>query len=157
MTEFSHIEDDRARMVDIGEKAEVERSASAVGTIRLQPSTIAAIEEGTVEKGAVLTVSRVAGILAAKRVPESIPMCHQVPLTSVDVDFDLDDDRVVARADVRTTAKTGVEMEALAAVNGALLCVWDMVKSAEKDDDGQYPDTRIEGVRVLEKHKGSTG
>ncbi|MFP4589924.1 MAG: cyclic pyranopterin monophosphate synthase MoaC [Halobacteriales archaeon] len=154
MPEFSHVEGDRARMVDIGDKAPVDRRAVAVGSIRLRPSTIDAIREGTVEKGQVLATARIAAIQAAKRTPEAIPMCHQLPLSSVDVRFDLREDRVEVEAEVATTARTGVEMEALSAVTGALLTVWDMVKSAEKGDRGLYPETAIEGVRVVEKVKG---
>lgn len=156
MSEFSHIDDDRARMVDIGDKPAIDRVARAEGAIRLRPSTVEAIRDGEVEKGAVLTVSRVAGIQAAKRTSESIPMCHQLPLASVDIEFDLGDDRVVATAEARTTAQTGVEMEALSAVTGALLCVWDMVKSAEKDATGGYPDTVLTDIRVTKKLKGSS-
>lgn len=153
MSEFSHVEDGRARMVDVGDKPAVDRQATATGTLALQPSTVDAIEAGTVEKGAVLTVARVAGIQAAKRTPEAIPMCHQLPLSSVDIDFELKAAAIEATATVATTARTGVEMEALNAVSGALLCVWDMVKSAEKDADGQYPTTAIDDIRIVEKHK----
>lgn len=152
MTDFTHIADDRARMVDIGDKAITRRRAVAQGSLVLTPSTVAAIEAGAVEKGNVLGVARIAGIQAAKRTPESIPLCHHIPVTSVDVEFDLGDDRIEATAIVEATAQTGVEMEALCAVNGALLTAWDMVKSAEKDADGGYPTTHIEEVRVLEKH-----
>lgn len=155
MTEFSHIEDDRARMVDVTDKPVVDRTAAATGQIDLSPSTVEAIGEGAVEKGAVLTVARVAGIQAAKRTPEAVPMCHQLPLSSVDVDFELGEDHVRATAEVRTTAKTGAEMEALNAVTGALLCVWDMVKSAEKGPDGGYPGTRLSDIRVTKKRKES--
>ncbi|MFW6448688.1 MAG: cyclic pyranopterin monophosphate synthase MoaC [Halobacteriota archaeon] len=154
MAEFSHVEGDRARMVDVGDKEPVDRRAVAIGAIRLRPSTVEAIRAGSVEKGQVLATARVAGIQAAKRTAEAIPMCHPLPISSVDVRFELGDDAVEAEAAVATTARTGVEMEALSAVTGALLTVWDMVKSAEKDDHGQYPDTVIEGVRVVEKRKG---
>lgn len=157
MSDFSHIEDDRARMVDISDKDAVDRIASAEGRIHLQPTTIDAIEGGEVEKGAVLTVSRVAGIQTAKRTAEAIPMCHQLPLSSVDIEFELDDEHVIATAEVKTTARTGVEMEALNGVTGALLCVWDMVKSLEKDATGEYPTTAVTDVRVTEKVKRSTG
>lgn len=153
MSEFSHIEDDRARMVDISDKDVIDRIARAEGTIHLQPSTIEAIEAGDVEKGAVLTVSRVAGIQAAKRTPEAIPMCHQLPLSSVDIEFELAEDHILATAEVKTTGRTGVEMEALNAVNGALLCVWDMVKSLEKDESGTYPSAKITDVHVTDKIK----
>lgn len=155
MTEFSHIEDDRARMVDISDKAVVDRVARAEGSIQLSPATIDAIEAGEVEKGAVLTVSRIAGIQAAKRTSEAMPMCHQLPLSSVDIGFELADDHVLATAEVKTTARTGAEMEALNAVSGALLCIWDMVKAAEKGEDGGYPETRLQDIKVTEKQKGT--
>lgn len=155
MTEFSHIEDDRARMVDISEKDVVDRVARAEGKIKLRGDTIEAIKDGQVEKGAVLTVSRVAGIQAAKRTAEAIPMCHQLPLSSVDIAFELEADHILVTAEVKTTARTGVEMEALSAVNGALLCVWDMVKSMEKDEGGTYPTTGVTDVGVTDKIKQS--
>lgn len=154
MSDFSHIEEDRVRMVDIGDKPHVDRRAVAEGEIHLRASTVEAIEGGTVEKGNVLQTARIAGIQAAKRTPEAIPLCHQLPLSSVDIDFDLGENRIIARAEVRTTAQTGVEMEALNAVSGALLTVWDMVKSLEKDADGQYPSTRIGDIEVVVKEKG---
>lgn len=153
MAEFSHVEGDRARMVDIGDKEPVDRRAVAVGTIRLRPTTVDAIRDGSVEKGQVLATARIAGIQAAKRTAEAIPMCHPLPLSSVDVRFELGEDRIEARVEVATTARTGVEMEALSGVSGALLTVWDMVKSAEKDDAGQFPETAIDDVRVVEKVK----
>ena len=156
MSEFSHIEDDRARMVDIGDKPAVDREATALGTIRLSPSTVEAIAAGDIEKGAVLSVARVAGIQAAKRTAETVPMCHQVPLSGVTVDFGLNEAAITAKATVSTTARTGVEMEAINAVTGALICIWDMVKSAEKDDDGQYPTMALDDIHVVEKRKGES-
>lgn len=153
MADFSHIEDDRIRMVDLTGKLERQRRAVAAGAITLRRSTVDAIERGEVEKGNVLTTARVAAIQAVKRTADDIPLCHPIPITSVAVEFDLDDEAVTAEVEVKTTAKTGVEMEALNGVTRALLTVWDMVKSAEKDDEGQYPDTRIDDVRVVEKQK----
>jgi len=153
--DFSHIEDDRARMVEIGDKDVVERESVASGKIRLREETVEAVREGDVEKGNVLATARVAGIQAVKRTWDEIPMCHQIPVTGVDIDFEFENDGIVGRVEVTTEARTGVEMEALNGVNRALLTVWDMVKSAEKDDDGGYPETRIEDIRVEEKLKGS--
>jgi len=151
--EFTHIEDDEAQMVDVTEKEDVRREATASGKIRLREETVAAIRDGDVEKGNVLSTARIAGIQAVKRTWDDIPMCHQIPVTGVDTEFEFDEDGIAARISVTSTGKTGVEMEALNGVTRALLTVWDMVKSAEKDDEGQYPETRIEDVRVEEKIK----
>ncbi|WP_340820110.1 cyclic pyranopterin monophosphate synthase MoaC [Methanolobus sp. WCC4] len=150
---FTHIENDRAVMVDIGSKDIIVRKAVASGEIILSAATIEKIRTGTVEKGNVLSTARVASILAVKRVPELIPMCHQIPITSVDVDFEIEDDLVRAIVEVRSVGKTGVEMEALTGVSVALLTVWDMVKSAEKDETGNYPATGIQNIKVIEKVK----
>ncbi len=151
---FTHIHEGRARMVDISEKTESTRRAVASGYIRLKPATIEAIRSRTVEKGSVLDTARIAAVQAVKRTWDTIPMCHQIPITHVDVDFDVADDRVSAVVEVRSVGKTGVEMEALHGVSVGLLTVWDMVKSAEKDETGNYPETEISGIRVDEKVKG---
>ncbi len=153
MSTFSHIQDGRARMVDISDKAEVARRAVAVGEIQLKPETIEAIKNRQVEKGEVLETARIAAIMAIKRTSFAIPMCHTIPITSIDVTFDMGIDTIKATVEVKSTGKTGVEMEALHGVSVALLTVWDMVKSAEKDDTGNYPFTRITNIRVLEKTK----
>jgi len=154
MRGFSHIGNDRARMVDISGKDEVYREAVASGRIVLREETLRAIREGTVVKGNVLATARVAATLAVKATPALIPMCHPIPVSSIEVDFRELPDSIEASVRVRSLGRTGVEMEALTGVSVALLTVWDMVKSAEKDDRGQYPVTRIEDVRVLEKRKG---
>lgn len=151
---FTHIEAGRAKMVDISEKNDVPRLARAAGEIALSAGTIEKIRTGSVEKGNVFATARVAAVLAVKRTPEIIPMCHQIPITGIDVDFEIGTDAVSAVVEVRTVGKTGVEMEALTGVSVALLTVWDMVKSAEKDESGNYPHTRIRNIRVLEKLKG---
>ena len=154
MAEFTHIEDNRARMVDISGKGDVSREATAEGRIYLRPETLVAIREGSVVKGNVLATARVAATLAVKKVPDIIPMCHQIPISSIAVDFDECEGYIRATVVVKTTGKTGVEMEALTGVSVALLTVWDMVKSAEKDKNGQYPVTSITDIRVVEKKKG---
>jgi cyclic pyranopterin phosphate synthase len=154
MVEFTHIQNDRAQMVDISGKTEVIREATAAGKIFLKPATLAAIREGTVVKGNVLATARVAATLAVKNTATIIPMCHPIPISSIAVDFTDGDGYIEATVVVKMTGKTGVEMEALTGVSVALLTIWDMVKSAEKDKNGQYPVTRIEGIRVLEKKKG---
>jgi len=150
---FSHIEGDKARMVDISSKEEVSRRAKASGEIQLKPETIEAIKNKEIIKGSVLETARIASIMAIKNTSSVIPMCHQLPITGIDVQFDLGHDKVKVTVDVRTIGKTGVEMEALHGVSVALLTIWDMVKSAEKDNTGNYPFTAIKNIRVLEKIK----
>jgi cyclic pyranopterin phosphate synthase len=154
MPKFTHIENDRAQMVDISDKGEVVREATAAGKIFLQPETLKAIREGTVVKGNVLATARVAATLAVKNTASIIPMCHPIPISSISVDFQDGEGYIEAIVVVKMTGKTGVEMEALTGVSVALLTVWDMVKSAEKDKDGQYPVTRIADIHVIEKKKG---
>jgi cyclic pyranopterin phosphate synthase len=141
-------------MVDISEKGDVSRLARAAGEIVLSAETIERIRTGTVEKGNVFATARVAAVLAVKKTPETIPMCHQIPITGIDVDFEIGGEAVSVVVEVRTVGKTGVEMEALTGVSVALLTVWDMVKSVEKDETGNYPHTLIRNIRVLEKIKG---
>jgi cyclic pyranopterin phosphate synthase len=141
-------------MVDISSKGDVAREAVAAGKIFLKPETLAAIREGTVVKGNVLSTARVAATLAVKNTANIIPMCHAIPISAIEVDFTEGDGFIEAMVRVRSTGKTGVEMEALTGVSVALLTVWDMVKSAEKDSQGQYPITRITDIRVVEKRKG---
>jgi cyclic pyranopterin phosphate synthase len=151
--EFTHIEDETAQMVDVTDKEDVRREATASGRISLRTETAAAVRDGDVEKGNVLSTARVAAIQAVKHTWEDVPMCHQIPVTGIDTSFEIEDDGIGARVTVTSTGKTGVEMEALNGVTRALLTVWDMVKSAEKDDEGGYPETRIEDVCVEEKIK----
>lgn len=150
---FSHLDaQGRARMVDVGAKPATERVARAEGVLRLEAATLAAIESQALAKGDVLAVARVAGILAAKRTAELIPLCHTVPLSSVEITFEAQHAPSALRVEAvaRTTAATGVEMEALTAVSIALLTLYDMAKSREKG-------MRIEGVRLLEKRGGASG
>ena len=140
--------------MDITEKPPVFRRASACGSIRLKETTIEAIKSGRVKKGDVLATARLAAILAAKETPRLIPMCHPIPITGLEVRFQLQPGRVEAEVTVTSVGRTGVEMEALVAVSAALLNVWDMVKYLEKDESGNYPDTAIEEIRVTEKEKG---
>ncbi len=149
---FTHIEDGRVRMVDVTAKDTVFRKARAEGFIKLGRETIEAIRENRVAKGDVLTTANVAAVMAVKKTPELIPMCHPLPITGVKVEFEVLDEGIKASCEVKCTAKTGVEMEALTGVSVALLTIWDMVKSLEKVD-GQYPHTAIEWIRVVEKVK----
>ena len=116
MQEFSHIKDDRAYMVDISNKDTVVRYATASGKIKLHDETVEKIRSGSVEKGNVLATARTAAILAVKRTPDLIPMCHQIPITSVDVEFEIGEGDVTANVEVRSVGRTGVEMEALTGV-----------------------------------------
>ena len=150
---FSHIQDDRAKMVDISDKQDMTRRAVAEGGIKLKPETIDAIKNGEIEKGAVLETSRIAAILAVKNTPATIPMCHQIPITGIDVRFDVGTEIIKTTVEVKSIGKTGVEMEALHGVSVALLTIWDMVKSVEKDETGNYPFTKILNISVLEKSK----
>ena len=146
-----------AKMVDISGKKSVMRTAVAAGSLTLKRSTIQAIRKGLVKKGDVLTASKLAGIQAAKATSAILPLCHQVPLTSIEIGVEIRKDRLEMVCSVYATYKTGVEMEALVGVTTALLNAWDMVKYLEKDSKGQYPATRIGEIRVLEKTKEDAG
>ncbi|MEM0025680.1 MAG: cyclic pyranopterin monophosphate synthase MoaC [Zestosphaera sp.] len=140
-------------MVDISSKPDVFREAVAEGFIKLKKETVRLIREGLIEKGDVLAVSSVAALLAVKKTPELLPLTHNIPITHVSTSYEVLDDGVKVTVAVRTTAKTGAEMEALAGVTLALLNIWDMVKKYEKDEGGQYPETMISNVRVVRKTK----
>lgn len=141
------------RMIDVSKKDIVHREAEAEGRIYLKMDTIKAIKEGRVKKGDPLAAAEISCILAVKKTPELIPLCHPIPLTSIDVNFDLEESSLRVWCRVTADYKTGVEMEALAGVTVGLLTVWDMVKYLEKDERGQYPSTSISEVRVIEKRK----
>ena len=141
-----------AHMVDVGDKPATRRVALATGSIRMKPETLALIRAGTARKGDVLGVARIAAIQAAKRTSDLIPLCHPIALTRVAIDFEIDDadSRVDCRVRVECTGQTGVEMEALTAVQVGLLTIYDMCKAADR---GMV----ITEVRLLEKHGGKTG
>ena len=141
------------KMVNVSDKSVVKRIAEAEGKIWLQHETIEKIRRGRIEKGDVFSAANIAGILAAKKTPELIPLCHLIPLSKVDISFDVSEKYVTAKCTVVGECKTGVEMEALVGVSIALLTIWDMVKSLEKDENGQYPHTKIGEIRVLKKVK----
>ncbi|MFW5946907.1 MAG: cyclic pyranopterin monophosphate synthase MoaC [Gemmatimonadota bacterium] len=150
MTRLTHQDETgRARMVDVGAKPETHRTAVAEGFVRMAQATFRALEDGRTPKGDPLLVAQIAGIQGAKRTADLVPLCHPLPLTSVDVELAPDPElpgvRAVARA--RVTGRTGVEMEALTAVSVALLTVYDMLKALDRD-------MRIEGIRLLEKTGG---
>ena len=151
MAEFSHLDGrGRARMVDVGGKPALHRIAEASGRILLAPETVELIRAKGLEKGDVLAVARIAGILAAKRTPELVPLCHSIPLDLVEVDFAWVEGGLEARARVECRAVTGVEMEALTAVSAALLAVYDMCKAVDKK-------MRITDIVLLEKRKERAG
>src|SRR5215203_2256407 len=135
-------------MVDVGGKAVVRRTAVAAGEVRMAPETVALLRERALPKGDVLNTARIAGVMAAKKTPEMIPLCHGIDLSSVDVEFEVGEGRVGITATARANDRTGVEMEALTAVSVAALTVYDMCKAVDK---GMV----IGEVRLLEKTKGS--
>ena len=141
-------------MVDITSKPQVLRRATATGSIRLKESTIEAVRRGDTKKGDPLATARLAAILAVKETPRLIPLCHPIPITGLEVGLELEEMRVRATVTVTSVGRTGVEMEALTGVSAALLNIWDMVKYLEKDETGNYLETEIEEIRVLEKVKG---
>ena len=142
----------RATMVDVGDKQVTSRTAIAAGEVRMQPATLAAIRDGDAPKGDVLAAARIAGIMAAKRTPELIPLCHTLMLSKVAVDFEIDEagSRVLITAEVRCKGRTGVEMEALTAVSVAALTIYDMAKALEKT-------MVIDNIRLLSKSGGKSG
>ncbi|GLI96692.1 MAG: cyclic pyranopterin monophosphate synthase MoaC [Pseudomonadota bacterium] len=151
MTGLTHLDaEGAARMVDVSAKATTVREAVATGRIDMIPEAAEAIAQGLVKKGDVLAVARVAGIMAAKKTADLIPLCHPLPLSAVTVDFDLDDTGVTAKATARTAAQTGVEMEALTAVSVALLTVYDMAKALDKG-------MTIHSIALLSKTGGKSG
>jgi len=141
-------------MVDVSDKAEIFREATAKGTIKLKPETVNLIKEGKIAKGNPLYTAKIAGVLAAKKTSELVPLCHPLPLTNVEVEAKIVEKNIVeVTATVKTKAQTGVEMEALVATSVGLLTIWDMVKQYEKDAAGQYPTTAIENIHVVKKLK----
>ncbi len=147
MPDFSHLDaDGTAQMVDVGHKPVVKRTATASGQLICQASTIQALKDQALPKGDALTVARIAGIQAAKQTPALVPLCHSLPLSVVEIDFQVGDTTVTITATVKTTAQTGVEMEALTAVSVAALTLYDMCKAVDKT-------MRIEGVHVTAKEK----
>ncbi|MGB7655182.1 MAG: cyclic pyranopterin monophosphate synthase MoaC [Novosphingobium sp.] len=151
MAELTHLDaQGKARMVDVGGKAETQRVAIASGRIRVNQAALAAIRDGSVPKGDVLAAARIAGIMAAKKTADLIPLCHPLALTSVTVDFAIEDDAVLVTASAALTGRTGVEMEALTATSIALLTIYDMAKAIDK---GMV----ISDLRLIEKRGGKSG
>ena len=149
MAEFSHLDHvGAARMVDVGEKAVVRRAATAAGRVRMAPGTVALLREKALPKGDALNTARIAGIMAAKRTPELIPLCHGLNLTAVDVVFEVGEEEVSIVATARASDRTGVEMEALTAVSVAALTIYDMCKAVDKEME-------IGEIKLIEKTKES--
>ena len=150
MSELTHINDDgEASMVDVGDKDIISRVAIASGFIRLKGSTLDLIYGQKIKKGDVLTVAKIAGISAAKKTAEMIPLCHQIPISHVSVDFTREEDGITIEAKVKTHAKTGVEMEALSAVSNTALTLYDMCKAVDKE-------MQIERIMLDNKEKGES-
>ncbi|GEM73569.1 cyclic pyranopterin monophosphate synthase MoaC [Sphingomonas aquatilis] len=151
MSRLTHLDaDGAAHMVDVGDKAVTQRRAVATGRIAIAPDALAAIRDGAAKKGDVLAVARIAGIMAAKKTADLIPLCHPLPLTRVTLDLTLDDAGITATALTATDGKTGVEMEALTAVSVALLTIYDMAKAMDRA-------MTISDIRLLEKAGGASG
>lgn len=140
-------------MIDISSKDVVERTATASGEIKLKESTVDKINRKETKKGDVIETARIAGMQAAKRTWDTIPYCHQIPISSVNLEFNTQKDSIKVRCSVKAVYKTGVEMEAISCVQASLLTIWDMVKYLEKDENGQYPETEIRYVKVDRKAK----
>jgi cyclic pyranopterin phosphate synthase len=151
MNKLTHLDEQgQARMVDVGGKPDSARKAVATGRIRLSPEALAAVRDGSGPKGDVLAAARIAAIMAAKKTPELIPLCHSLALDSVAIEFAFEQDAIRATATASLTGKTGVEMEAMTATSLALLTIYDMAKALDKA-------MVIEGVRLLSKSGGKSG
>ncbi|MGE5390169.1 MAG: cyclic pyranopterin monophosphate synthase MoaC [Deltaproteobacteria bacterium] len=151
--EFTHVnEQGRARMVDVSGKDDSERKAVAEAIVKMQPETLALIKSGGIKKGDVLAVAQVAGIMGAKQTHSLIPMCHPLMITSINIEFAINDEEscIIIRSEVKTTGKTGVEMEALTAVSMAALTVYDMCKAVDRWME-------ITDIKLLEKSGGKSG
>lgn len=143
----------RTSMIDISAKKDIIRVARAQGTINLKQETIDLIKQNKVKKGDVLANAELSAINAVKQTPAVIFLAHNIPIMKVDVSFEILKESITAFVEVKATAKTGVELEALFGVEIALLTIWDMTKYVEKDEQGQYPHTKISEIKVIEKIK----
>jgi cyclic pyranopterin phosphate synthase len=150
---FTHLKEDGVHMVEVGEKPLQIRKAIAKGEIYLQNKTIEMIINDKIKKGNVLTTAQIAGIQAVKKTSDLIPLCHPLNVSGIELDFSVKESKIIAECLVKLNGQTGVEMEAITGVSVALLTIWDMVKSVEKDDAGQYPNTKISNIEVIKKEK----
>ncbi len=154
MGKWTHLDEKgKVDMVDITQKKVSFRKAEAQGEIKLKKETIKAIKQEKIHKGNVFVTAKIAAIQAIKKTSENIPLCHNIPITDIKINFRTQNQKIKAKTSVKTTSKTGVEMEALNGLSTALLTIWDMVKSKEKDEKGQYPKTKIENIEVTKKMK----
>jgi len=151
--EFTHLSKKGVHMVEVVDKPVVKRTAISRGKIHLNKETINLIEKEEIKKGNVLITAQIAAISAVKSTHHLIPLCHSLKITGVDVSFNIGKEDIEVEISVTSIGKTGVEMEALTGVSVALLTIWDMVKSVEKDDQGQYPSTKISDIFVVKKEK----
>jgi cyclic pyranopterin phosphate synthase len=150
---LTHLSYKGVRMVEVGDKPVTRRTAVVSGKIYLKKSTIKLVKNEEIKKGNVLTTAQIAAISAVKSTHHLIPLCHSLRITGVDVDFQVERNYIMISVNVNSMGKTGVEMEALTGVSVGLLTIWDMVKSVEKDENGQYPSTYISEIEVVKKMK----
>ena len=148
------MEDSFTGIIDVGSKPIIAREAVATGLLLLSSEGLDVVANGRSIKGDVREASTIAAIQAVKETPRILPHCHPIPIEGCTVDWSIEEEGLRCTVSVRTHWTTGVEMEALCGVNAGLLCAWDMLKSIEKDSEGQYPSSQIDGVRVLSKSKG---
>lgn len=151
--EFTHLTKNGVHMVEIGDKPLEKRVAIAKGSIYLHEKTIKMIINNNIKKGNVLTTAQIAGINAIKNTSNLIPLCHPLSINNIEIEFEINKNNIQTKATVKTTGQTGVEMEAITGVSVSLLTIWDMVKSVEKDENGQYPNTHITDIKVIKKEK----
>lgn len=151
--ELTHLNKNGVHMVEVGQKPLSQRTATAQGTIHLQKTTIQQIQEDKIKKGNVLTVAQIAAITSIKNTSQIIPLCHPLNITGIEIEFTTKETTITTTVTVNTQGQTGVEMEAITGASTALLTIWDMVKSIEKDENGQYPNTRITDIIVTQKTK----
>lgn len=151
--DFTHLTKKGVHMVEVGEKSHQKRKAIAIGKIKLQKKTISLIEKQEIKKGNVLTTAQIAAIQGVKNTSNMIPLCHPLNITGIEVDFEVKDDKIECSVAVNSLGQTGVEMEAITGVSIGLLTIWDMVKAVEKDENGQYPNTKISSIQVIKKEK----
>jgi len=151
--DFTHLTESGVHMVEVGSKPEQIRNATASGKIYLKKETIEKIENSEIKKGNVLTTAQIAGIQGVKNTSQMIPLCHPLHITGIEVNFEIEERYIKSIVSVNSKGQTGVEMEAITGCSLALLTIWDMVKAVEKDENGQYPNTKISDIEVIKKEK----
>ncbi|MDD5960186.1 MAG: cyclic pyranopterin monophosphate synthase MoaC [Methanobrevibacter wolinii] len=152
-SDFTHLTENGVHMVEVGSKPEQIRNATASGKIYLKKETIEKIENSEIKKGNVLTTAQIAGIQGVKNTSQMIPLCHPLHITGIEVNFEIKEKYIKSIVSVNSKGQTGVEMEAITGCSLALLTIWDMVKAVEKDENGQYPNTKISDIEVIKKEK----